>query len=99
LQPVAFETFGPMKQLGVDFISEIGLRLQQISGDVQQCCFLFNQSINQSELLKVAEVTELPQSHCEGESKKLNQRTIRTIMYSNIKIMKEIMKILIIHAT
>ena len=40
-QPVAFETLGPINQSGVDFISEIGRRLEQASGDARECCFLF----------------------------------------------------------
>ena len=42
-QPVAFdfETLGPINQSGADFISEIGRRLEQASGDAQERCFLF----------------------------------------------------------
>ena len=40
-QPVAFETLGPINQSGVDFISEIGRRLEQASGDARERCFLF----------------------------------------------------------
>ena len=40
-QPVAFETFGPINQSGIDFISALGRRLEQVSGDARECCFLF----------------------------------------------------------
>ena len=40
-QPVAFEMLGPIYQSGVDFISEIGRRLEQESGDARERCFLF----------------------------------------------------------
>ena len=36
---VAFETLGPINQSGVDFISEIGCRLEQ--ADARERCFLF----------------------------------------------------------
>ena len=40
-QPVAFETLGPINQSEVDFISEVGRRLEQVSGDARERCFLF----------------------------------------------------------
>ena len=40
-QPVAFETLGPIIQSGVDFIFEIGRRLEHASGDARERCFLF----------------------------------------------------------
>ena len=40
-QTVAFETLGPINQSGVDFISGIGRRLEQVSGDARERCFLF----------------------------------------------------------
>ena len=40
-QPVAFETLGPINQSVIDFISEIGRRLEQASGDARERCFLF----------------------------------------------------------
>ena len=40
-QLVAFETLGPINQSGVNFISEIGRRLEQASGDARERCFLF----------------------------------------------------------
>jgi hypothetical protein len=40
-QPVAFETLGPINQSGVEFISEIGRRLEQVSGDARERFFLF----------------------------------------------------------
>ena len=39
-QPVAFETLGPINQSGDDFISEIGRRLEQASGDARERCLL-----------------------------------------------------------
>ena len=41
-QPVAFETLGPINQFRVDFISEIGRRLEQASCDAGERCFLSN---------------------------------------------------------
>jgi hypothetical protein len=40
-QPMAFETLGPINQSGVEFISEIGRRLKQVSGDARERFFLF----------------------------------------------------------
>ena len=40
-QPLAFETLGPMNQSGVDFFSELGCRLEQVSGDARERCFIF----------------------------------------------------------
>ena len=39
-QPVTVETLGPIYLLGVNFISEIGHRLEQVSGDARERCFL-----------------------------------------------------------
>ena len=40
IQSVAFETLYPINQSGVDFSSEIGRRLEQVSGDALERCFL-----------------------------------------------------------
>ena len=41
-QPVAFETLGQINQSGVDFISEIGRRLEPVSGDARERCIHSN---------------------------------------------------------
>ena len=40
-KPVALKTLGPINQSAVDFISEIGRRLEQASGDARERSFLF----------------------------------------------------------
>ena len=39
--PVAFETFGPVNDLGVSFVSEIGSRSSKLSGDHRESSFLW----------------------------------------------------------
>ena len=39
--PIAFETFGPINQVGTDFISSLGQRLTLISDDPRESSFLF----------------------------------------------------------
>ena len=40
-QPVAFETLGPINKSGADFLCDLGRRLEQVSGDTRERCFLF----------------------------------------------------------
>ena len=40
-QPVAFETLGPINQTGVEFLAELGHRLEIISHDARERSFLF----------------------------------------------------------
>ena len=40
-QPIAVETFGPFNQSGLDFLTDLGRRLQNTSTDVRECVFLF----------------------------------------------------------
>ena len=40
-QPIAFETFRPINASAIDFLSELGRRIQQTSGDVCEGTFLF----------------------------------------------------------
>ena len=40
-QPIAVETFGPFNQSGLDFITEPGRRLQDITTDARECDFCF----------------------------------------------------------
>ena len=39
--PIAFETFGPMNQVGSEFISTLGQRLTRITDDPRETSFLF----------------------------------------------------------
>ena len=39
--PLAFETFGPINQVGSDFLSALGHRLSLISDDPRESSFLF----------------------------------------------------------
>jgi hypothetical protein len=39
--PNAFETFGPINQVGSDFISDVGYRQSAITDDPRETCFLF----------------------------------------------------------
>ena len=40
-QPIAFETLGPINSSGVEFIDDIGRRLQAVSGDIRAGSFLW----------------------------------------------------------
>jgi len=40
--PIAFETFGPINQVGVDFISALGHRISTHTDDPRESFFLFN---------------------------------------------------------
>ena len=40
-QPIAFETLGPINSSGVEFIDDIGHRLQAVSGDLRAGSFLW----------------------------------------------------------
>ena len=39
--PIAFETFGPINQVGLEFISALGQRLTRITDDPRESSFLF----------------------------------------------------------
>ena len=39
--PIAFETFGPLNQVGTDFISALGHRISSNTDDPREICFLF----------------------------------------------------------
>ena len=40
-QPIAIETMRPLNQTGLDFIGELGHRMQQAFGDTRERTFLF----------------------------------------------------------
>jgi len=41
VQPVAFETFGPINSSGLQFLAELGRRISSVSGDSRETSFLF----------------------------------------------------------
>jgi len=40
-QPIAFETLGQINSTGIDFLSDFGSRLEQVSGDARERSFLY----------------------------------------------------------
>ena len=40
-QPIAMETLGPINNSAIEFLSELGRRLEMISGDLRERSFLF----------------------------------------------------------